>query len=756
MARLIKSEKEVEGRYEEVWTLVEEDAVDPWPAGPRDVVGRDAPRLDGYERARGEARYTGDVRLPGLIDAVLLRSPHARARVARIDLAAAAAAPGVLGVVGPGDVEGVGDGDELRGQRRRRGRRRDARAGAGGRRADRRRVGGARAAARRRGGGRARLAARRDAALRARRPRARPRGGGRRRRGRVPHADAQPQPARDAPVRVRVARRLARRLRLDAVHLGRPQRARAGARPARGPGSRRSASSWAAASARRPASATTSLLAAELARRTGRPVRCALSRREENVVGGNRNATVQRVTAAGRADGTLTALAGEYTCALGAGGWLPPTAGPTQLLYACENVRTVEHGAKLNLPPMAAFRAPGFVEGTWSLECLLDKLAAKLGVDPLELRKLNYAHADAMDGRPFSSKGLMECYRRAEPHWERRHEVRARSDEIWKRGMGMASQIWYGGGGPPSYAWVRLGSDGRANVVTAMQDIGTGTRTAMAMIAAEELGLPLDRVEVQIGDSARGPFASLSGGSSTLPSMGPAVRSAAADAAQQMLELAAQRFDREERTLCARRRQHRLLRRRLVAARGDHRPARRRPDPRQGRARAEPDRHARAHLRHPARRGGSRRRDRRGRRRASRRDPRRRPRDQPARRAQPGRGRDHPGARPHVLGGAARRPGHGHRPDADARRVQAADDRRRARDRVRVRRRARRAPDEPRLEGPRRAADRPDRGRDRERDPRRDRRRRDLAADHARGDPARAPGSRARQREKEKVGAAPA
>ena len=71
----------------------------------------------------------------------------------------------------------------------------------------------------------------------------------------------------------------------------------------------------------------------------------------------------------------------------------------------------------------------------------------------------------------------------------------------------------------------------------------------MAMIAAEELGLPLDRVEVQIGDSARGPYASISGGSSTLPSMGPAVRSAAADAARQVVELAAQRYDREERLL---------------------------------------------------------------------------------------------------------------------------------------------------------------------------------------------------------------
>ncbi|HSO01956.1 MAG TPA: hypothetical protein VLS46_05475, partial [Gaiellaceae bacterium] len=107
MARLIRSEKEVEGRYEEIWTLVEEDALDQWPAGPGDVVGRDAPRLDGYEKARGEARYTGDIRLPGMLHVALLRSPFARARVTRLDLAAAAAAPGVHAVVGPGEVAGV-------------------------------------------------------------------------------------------------------------------------------------------------------------------------------------------------------------------------------------------------------------------------------------------------------------------------------------------------------------------------------------------------------------------------------------------------------------------------------------------------------------------------------------------------------------------------------------------------------------------------------------------------------------------------
>ncbi|MGH3103100.1 MAG: xanthine dehydrogenase family protein molybdopterin-binding subunit, partial [Gaiellaceae bacterium] len=291
-------------------------------------------------------------------------------------------------------------------------------------------------------------------------------------------------------------------------------------------------------------------VAAELARRTGRPVRCALTRREENLAAGNRNSTIQRLTAAARSDGTLVALVGEYVNATGWSGWASSTDGPMRMLYECENVRTVLYPAKINTPPMKAFRAPGFVEGTFGLECLIDELAAKLDLDPLEIRRLNYAHS--IDERSYSSKNLMECYRRAEPHWQRRDEVRSRSEGPWKRGVGLASQIWYGGGGPPSYAWVRIGAEGRAVVVTAMQDIGTGTATAMAQIAAEELGLPLDRVEVALGDSARGPFASISAGSSTTPSMGPAVRSAAANAARQLLEIAAQRFQLEQRVLSLR------------------------------------------------------------------------------------------------------------------------------------------------------------------------------------------------------------
>ena len=291
-------------------------------------------------------------------------------------------------------------------------------------------------------------------------------------------------------------------------------------------------------------------IAAELAKRTGRPVKCALTRREEK----RRCRQPQRddpeaVRRCDSSDGTLVALGGDFINAVGHSGWSATTEGPMKMLYACENVRTTQYPAKLNLPPMAAFRAPGFVEGTFALECLLDELAAKLGIDPLELRRRNYADSDRTDDRPFSSKNLAECYRRAEPHWAKRDEVRARSQGPWKHGIGLASQIWYGGGGPPSYAWIRVGSDARAQVVTAMQDIGTGTRTAMAQIAAEELGIPLEHVQVSLGDSARGPFASISAGSSTVPSMGPAVRSAAGDAKRQIIEIAAQRFHLEERVL---------------------------------------------------------------------------------------------------------------------------------------------------------------------------------------------------------------
>jgi CO/xanthine dehydrogenase Mo-binding subunit len=550
VARLIKTEKEVEGRYTEQWVVVEGDdeALDQWPQGPRAVVGQPAPRQDGHQRARGQAHYTGDLQLPGMLHAAVLRSPVAHARVKKLDLSPALELPGVLGAIGLDDCHVLQTEPGFHGAP----------------------IAAVAADSYSRALEALALV---DLELEELEPLLDPEEAVRRgslheesRRyecGDVDAAFANADVVVEAEYRTQtvlhnsmethqsVCRWEGDTLEIhistqwiwgirDSVseQLGLPQdRVRVvcnymggGFGSKNGPGDY-------------------TYIAIALAGKTGRPVRCALTRREENLATGNRNSTIQRLRAGARSDGTLIALEGEYVNAVGWAGWSGPTYGPLEMLYACENVRTLTHGAKVNLPPNAAFRAPGFVEGTFGLECLLDELAGRLELDPLELRRRNHADRDLEDGRPFSSKNLLECYRRAEPHWARRAEVRARSEGPVRRGTGLASQIWYGGGGPPSYAGVRVSSDGHATVLTAMQDIGTGSRTAMAQIAADELGLPLERVRVSLGDSAKGTYASISAGSSTIPSMGPAVRAAAADAARQILEIAAQRFDLEQRVL---------------------------------------------------------------------------------------------------------------------------------------------------------------------------------------------------------------
>ena len=105
MARLIRTEKEVEGRYEDVWIVVDEDALEQWPDGPLTTVGREVPRVDGLDRARGQVQFTADLQLPGMLHTAVLRSPYARARVTSIDLGAARAARGVRAVLGPDELD---------------------------------------------------------------------------------------------------------------------------------------------------------------------------------------------------------------------------------------------------------------------------------------------------------------------------------------------------------------------------------------------------------------------------------------------------------------------------------------------------------------------------------------------------------------------------------------------------------------------------------------------------------------------------
>jgi len=541
VARLIRTEKEVEGRREEVWLVVDEDDLEQWPAGPRNVVGRPKTRDDGLARARGQVRFTADLRFPGMLHAAILRSPYPHARAKRVDLDHALAAPGVRGAIGPGDAPELSATCEYEG------------APVAAVCADSMREAHAALALVDVEWEELEPLLDADEAVARGKLLEEPR---HHERGDFERGLAEADVVVEATYRTQtvlhnsmethqsicrfegdvlevytstqyvwgVRREVAKTLGMPADKVRVVCEFMGG-----GFGSKNSPGEF-------------TYVAAELARRTGRAVRCALTRREEHIAAGNRNATIQRLTVGARSDGTLTALGGEYVNAVGADGWNSMTEGPMLMLYECANVRSTTWGARLNLPPAKAFRAPGFVEGTFGLECLLDELAAKLGLDPLELRRRNHADRDPGGSEAYSGKNLLECYRRAEPHWERRHEVRSRSTATVKRGVGMASQVWFGGGGPPSYAWIRVGSDARATVVTAMQDVGTGTKTTMAMVAAEELGIPAEDVTVAVGDSLRGPYATLSAGSSTTPSIAPAVRAAAADARRQILDMAEQRY----------------------------------------------------------------------------------------------------------------------------------------------------------------------------------------------------------------------
>jgi xanthine dehydrogenase YagR molybdenum-binding subunit len=213
---------------------------------------------------------------------------------------------------------------------------------------------------------------------------------------------------------------------------------------------------------------------------------------------------------------------------------------PALALYRCEHARALVFPLQTNRRTQNAFRAPGVVEGTACFEQAVDELALALGLDPIELRTRNHVDVDQSSGMRYSSKRLLECYERAAElaGWADRERLREPQPDGLLRGLGCASQFWWGGGGPPSHATVRLDADARALVVTGIQDIGTGTFTTARIVAAEELGIPLPQVHVVGGDTAREVYGPVAGGSMTTPSVMPAVRSAAGRVRRALLQLA--------------------------------------------------------------------------------------------------------------------------------------------------------------------------------------------------------------------------
>jgi len=269
--------------------------------------------------------------------------------------------------------------------------------------------------------------------------------------------------------------------------------------------------------------------AAKLAKQAGAPVKLFLDRKEQHLAVGNRPSAIQWVKAGATKDGKLTALSLLVHGNGGTNGGTG-TSGPLKNVYECANVKTEEYDVFTNAGPSAAFRAPGHPQGSFALEATMDELAAKLGMDPLEFRMKNDPSEIRREEFRIGAEKI---------GWKDRDARRKSSkDPAIRRGIGVGAAIWYNTGGTGPKATVTIHRDGSAEVVHGVQDLGTGARTMVGIVAAEELGLPLAKVAVKIGDT-RMPYGPGSGGSTTTPSTAPTIRAAAWQAKKKMASVLA-------------------------------------------------------------------------------------------------------------------------------------------------------------------------------------------------------------------------
>ncbi len=266
-------------------------------------------------------------------------------------------------------------------------------------------------------------------------------------------------------------------------------------------------------------------LAALAARDLGQPVKIALTRQQMFLATVHRPATVQRVRLGATRDGRLVAFALQASthCARNSA-FVEHAANFSRALYAAPNRLTGHRLQRLDFPVASAMRAPGEASGMLSLECAMDELSEQLGLDPIELRILNEPDAHPETGAPHSARQLVECMRDGAKRfgWDKRNPKPGQArDGEWLVGMGMAAAI-RGNFLLPAKAAIRVEPDGRVIVRQGMTDIGTGSYTIIAQITAETMGVPLEQVTVEIGDSGFAP-APGSGGQFGAASAGSAV-----------------------------------------------------------------------------------------------------------------------------------------------------------------------------------------------------------------------------------------
>jgi len=281
------------------------------------------------------------------------------------------------------------------------------------------------------------------------------------------------------------------------------------------------------------------VLAVLAARALRRSVRVALTRPQMYVLG-YRPAMIQRIALGANAGGTLDAITHEaVTVTSQYEDFHRQETGWSGLLYKCPNAKYVHKLARLDLPTPCDMRAPSATTAVYALECAMDELAVALKLDPLELRLRCYSDRDQNEDRPFGSKALRECYRQgAEAFgWNQRNpEPRSQREGSDLVGWGMATGVWDAFQTPITVRIV-LSANGHAEVACATSDIGTGTYTVMAQVAADMLGLPLDNITIRLGDSSL-PQSPVEGGSWIATSVANAIATTAEAIRGDLLRLA--------------------------------------------------------------------------------------------------------------------------------------------------------------------------------------------------------------------------
>ncbi|RYC66589.1 xanthine dehydrogenase family protein molybdopterin-binding subunit [Spirosoma sordidisoli] len=277
-----------------------------------------------------------------------------------------------------------------------------------------------------------------------------------------------------------------------------------------------------------------------IARKIGRPLKLVMNRSQMFTLVGHRPYTVQTINMGADQAGKLIGIAHAATAETASyEDFTEATVNMTKFMYACPNVSTRYRIVRLDRSVPIWMRGPGEATGAFALESAMDEMAHKLNLDPIDFRLRNYSETDPERNRPYSSKNLKEAYQRGADAigWkERRNQPGSTRDGGWQIGYGMSTGVF------SAFRWeasarALLKADGSLTIQSAVTDIGPGTGTALTMIAHTVLGVPLNRIRIEYGDTSL-PKAPTQGGSAIVSAVGSAVYDACTAIKTELMQLA--------------------------------------------------------------------------------------------------------------------------------------------------------------------------------------------------------------------------